>query len=84
MELCAVIEPFYPKARAEGALPGGIEANAAYSLFAAVVRVERYGGGRGLVRIGINAPICGYRSGQRAGAGRDDGMQVSPTLNLGQ
>ncbi len=69
--LRAVIEPFYPKPCADGCgRPAvGFGALAAHPLSAAVVRVERSGGGGSLVRLRVDAAVRGHRSGPRVGAG---------------
>ncbi|MBB3226877.1 hypothetical protein FHW69_001478 [Luteibacter sp. Sphag1AF] len=73
--LCAVIEPFYPKARTEGGRrPVDLERMLRIPLLAAVVCVERLGRGRSPVCLGVDAPIRGHRRGPRAGAGRNDGV----------
>jgi hypothetical protein len=57
LELCAVIDPFYPKVRAEGPSPGGCGAYAARPLSAAVECTERSGRLGGAVRLGVDATI---------------------------
>src|SRR5713226_5296915 len=75
-ELRALIEPVYAKA-GNGRPPVG--ADAADLLFAAVVQPVGPRGGGGAVRFGGDAAVCGHRSGARAGAGRDHGVQVPPS-----
>src|SRR5207244_13555119 len=60
----------------ERAATSGSRAHAADLLFAAVVQPVGPGGRRGAVRLGGNAAVRGYRFGLRAGAGREDGVQV--------
>jgi hypothetical protein len=55
-ELCALIEPHYPKA-GNGRRPKELEQ--ADLLFAAVVQSRRPGSGRGAVRLGDIAAVCG-------------------------
>ena len=69
-KLCGLIEPLLPQGR-QRAPAGGGGADAAHLLFAAMVQPVGPGGGRGAVRLGGDAQLCGHRSGSRTGAGRD-------------
>src|SRR5215471_4572763 len=77
-ELCARIEPVYPKPgnRAAADRRG---AHAADVLPSALVQSVRSRRGRGVVRLPDHAGLRGYRPGVRAGARRDDGLQVPPS-----
>ena len=57
-ELCALVEPHYPKP--EGAAAGGSGAHAADLLFAAGVQLVGPGGGGGAVRLGGAAAVRGH------------------------
>src|SRR5271170_2849238 len=56
----------------------GVEHHAAHLLPAALVQFVGPGGGRGIVRFAVAAPVCRCRSGPRAGAGRDDHPKLPP------
>ena len=58
-ELCALIEPVYPKA-GNGRQPVGVERMLRIYFFAAVVQPVGPGGGGGAVRFGGDAPVCGH------------------------
>ena len=55
--------------RRSRAAAGGRGTDAAHVFSAAVVQPVRPGGGRGAVRLSGDARLCGYRLGERAGAG---------------
>jgi hypothetical protein len=84
--LCARIERVYPKP-GNGSAADRRGAHAADVLPSALVQFVRSRRGRGVVRLPNPAGLRGDRSGARAGAVRNDGLQVPPSARrarLGQ
>src|SRR5437868_3961364 len=79
--LCTLIEPFYPKP-GNGRPPVGVERMLRIYFLQQWFNLSDQsvgpGGGRGALRFVCDAPLCRYRSWPRAGAGRDDGVPLSP------
>src|SRR5438034_3625411 len=74
-ELCALVEPFYPKP-GNGRPPIEVERMLRIYFLQQWFNLSEPGGGGGALRFVGDAPLCRYRSRLRAGARRDDGVPL--------